>query len=320
MEEERICITMLKKDLQNHAQFVPENLYNEKVFSIIIIELRRLIATGETIKMNADIFKIILNMYPDLLRAFDENFVEKTIIEELKEATTKIKTVNDISKKYKIDEEEIDIILKKIKEKDIDLYNEIKDALKQNEKQKKDNILEDINNLEEIISLLGYIKNNILSADQKVKLAYLVGKYLHNSLEDICAYVIENKINNPKTNNLFNGVLKLTHLYRTTTSQDTIENIILNNSWHHDYDREKFFGIKNGVPTIDNKYGKNAELLTLNMERVIIETLNGEEIPLKDVVVKVAFREFFKDSLFEYISKLKSYDQEFKETKEKARK
>lgn len=322
MINERMYINLLKEDLQNQAQFIPTVLYNEKVFSVIIVSLRSLILSGKTIKMNADIFEVILNMYPDLLKAFDEKYVEKTIVKELKEAINSGKTKSDISQKYAISIDEINYIMEEIKTTDINLYDQINSVLSDNEKQKEINMIKDISNLNQIISSLGPIKNNILTTEQKVKFTYLYGKYIHNSLEDIYNgdYKAKSEIDTSKIHSFFTNILKFHHIFKQTMDPDKVDNIIFNNSWYKDYDRIKFFGMKNGVPTIENKYGKNEELLTLNQEQVIIETLKTENIPLKEFVVKIAFREFFKDNLFEYISKLKSYDQELEEINQKGRK
>ena len=122
MIDERTCINLLKKDLQNQARFVPETLYNENIFSVIVIALKNNMAIGETIRMNAPIFEIILNMYPELLKAFNKEYVEKVLTKELTEAITNGKTVNDICKKYDISNRKINVILEKIKLSNPELY------------------------------------------------------------------------------------------------------------------------------------------------------------------------------------------------------
>lgn len=313
MIDERTCINLLKKDLQNQARFVPETLYNENIFSVIVIALKNNMAIGETIRMNAPIFEIILNMYPELLKAFNKEYVERILTKELTEAITNGKTANDICKKYDISNRKINVILEKIKLSNPELYNEIMNALNKNRVQKRNSIIEDINNLNIIISLLGPVGNNALSIEQKIKFAYLYGKYIHNSLEEIYNYEYKNidGIDTNKMTHFFNGILKFAHIYKPTVNQERVVDLEFNNNWHRDYDKDKFFGIKNGIPTIDNKYGKNAELLTLDIEQKIIEILKEEGIPLKTIVVKCAFREFFKDNLFEYINMLKEYSKEF---------
>ena len=317
MTDERKYINLLRKDLANQAQFIPENLYTENIISVIVIELKLLIIKKEKIKMNADIFKVILNMYPELLNAFEPQYVEKVITQELKEMIINGKVIAEISRKYDISKEYINTILNKIKLENIELYNEINEALEKNRKEKKANIIEDLNNLNHIISLLGPIENNKLTLEQKIKFTYLYGRYIHTSLEDIYhfEYKTISDIDVTKITNFFNNILKFSNIFKPNIVEEkmNINDMILNNSWYKPYDRDKFFGMKDGVPTIDNKYGKNAELLTLSQEQVIIETLKLEGIALNDVIVKSAFREFFKNNLFEYINLLKGYDQEFQD-------
>lgn len=315
MTDERKCISLLRKDLANQAQFIPEELYNETIFSTIVIELKLLIIKKETIKMNADIFKIILNMYPTLLKAFDPKYVEKVIIHELKETIVNGKEIEDISKKYDMDIEQIKLLLNKIKLEDIQLYHRIKQSLEENKKQKRINMLKDLSNLDHIISLLGPIENHKLTLEQKIKFAYLYGKYIHNPLEEIYHYEYKNisDIEVTKITSFFNNVLKFSNIFKPSIAEERVTDMLNNNNWYKPYDRDKFFGMKDGTPTIDNKYGIKAELLTLSKEQEIIERLKSEDIPLNDVIVKGAFREYFRNNLSEYINLLQSYDQEFKD-------
>lgn len=320
--DERKCINRLREDFQTYAKFVPENLYNEKIYSIIVVQLRNTIARRETIRMDADIYKVVLELYPDVLKAFDEKYVKAIIIKELDEARENGKTKKDIAKKYELSEDEIESILESIKETNPNLYNEINDNLEKNKSEKKIKMLNDIINLDRIIELLGPIKNNELTSEQKLKFTYLYGKHIHNSLDDIAQsnYRRVEGIRTSKMSNFLGNILKIQHMFNLATLTSSIEDITLKNEWYKNYDRDEFFGMKNGVPTIDNKYGKKAELLTLNIEYTIVEMLKAEEIPLKDFVVRNAFREYFKDNLFEFIYKLKEYDREFEELKEKSKK
>lgn len=322
MNEEKM-IRLLKDDLENQARFIHPALYTEKIFSTIILELKTKIYYKRTIEMNADIFLVILNMYPELLKAFDENFVKKTIIEELQKTIHNGTPIHHIAKKYAISIEEIKEILKELKTTDFELYNQIKETIKNNQKQYEEQILIDIQTLNQIIVSLGPIKENSLTLDQKIKFSYLCGKYLHNSLEDIYMYNLEKHNENSqniKVHNFLNGVLKFSNILRTETNAEKRDILIFNNGWLKEYNREEFFGMKDGKPTIEYKYGKKAETLTMNAEQVIVEMLKAENIPLRETIVKNAFREYFNDNLFEYISKLKEYDQEFEETKKKGKK
>lgn len=81
-----------------------------------------------------------------------------------------------------------------------------------------------------------------------------------------------------------------------------------------------FFAIKNGVCTAVYRYGKDGKLLSLEIEEYIIKRLKEDRIPLNNVIVKGAFREFFNYNLEEYILQLQSYDNLYNGFKKKIKK
>ena len=115
----------------------------------------------------------------------------------------------------------------------------------------------------------------------------------------------------------FKIVLKYNYLTDDYTLIPEKKTILFNNSWLNKYDRDKFFGIKNNVPTILHKFGKNETVLTLEIEQGIINILKENDIPLIDIIVKHAFREYFSGTLSEYITKTKEYDTIFEQKKTK---
>ena len=62
---------------------------------------------------------------------------------------------------------------------------------------------------------------------------------------------------------------------------------------------------------MEHRYGKNGDLLTLKIEEKIINVLKSEGIPLNEIIVTNAFKEYFNGNLALYVEKLKGYDGEF---------
>ena len=172
-----------------------------------------------------------------------------------------------------------------------------------------ENYINDINSLISILSLLG---NNIdfrKRLDQKIKFAYLSNKYLSMSVETI--YNLYNNIDkiNSKNLNLFFENEFDSFIYDHDEGCGYVNRLNIN--WLEKYDRNEYFDIRDGIPTMEIRFGKNAELLTLDIEEKIVNVLISENIPLVNVIVKTAFKEYFNGNLVEYIEKLKNYGAEF---------
>jgi hypothetical protein len=174
----------------------------------------------------------------------------------------------------------------------------------------------DVSNLDIIIGMLGDIKGNKLDMEQKIKFAYLNMKYINNSLEEIYNFNY-NKYSGrdySKVDGFFKRILKYNYVFgkdRDISTIPEVKTILFNNGWLKKYDRNKFFSIKDGNITMERRYGKDSKLLTLEIEKEIISELVINNIPLNDMVVQGAFREYFNGRLDEYVKKFIGYDIEF---------
>ena len=66
---------------------------------------------------------------------------------------------------------------------------------------------------------------------------------------------------------------------------------------------------------MERRYGKNSELLTFEVEERIISVLKSEGIPLSEVIVTTAFKEYFNGNLAMYVEKLMEYDAKYVDSK-----
>ena len=104
-----------------------------------------------------------------------------------------------------------------------------------------------------------------------------------------------NKEDSFRINNFFTKYLRYNYLLGDTDVVKDIpevKTILFNNSWLKQYNRNNFFAIKDGIVTMEHRYGNN--LLTLELEEEIVNILKVNNIPLNDYIVQSAFREYFK--------------------------
>ena len=179
--------------------------------------------------------------------------------------------------------------------------------------------MKDADNLSVIIDYLGNIDFKGISLEQKLKFSYLCNKYLTRDLEEIYSFGYDKYSSKDYSNikKFFNRVLKYNFInsdYITIPEKKTIK---FNNSWFRNYNTERFFAIKDGKPTMEHRYGKNSELLTLEIEDKIVNALKFEGIPLTEVLVTTAFKEYFNGNLSGYIEKVNGFSTEFEQFKSK---
>ena len=212
-----------------------------------------------------------------------------------------------------IDVSYVNIILEKIKLDDISSYTAIKNVLDMNQRSHFFNMINDVKILSIIIESLGKIDVKGLNIEQKLRFTYLCNKYLSYDLEDIYSFDYSKYINEDMSivTKFFNRVLKYNFIRNGNATIPEKKTIQFNNSWLRKYNRNKFFAIKNGNYTMEHRYGKNGDLLTLDIEEKIVNVLRTEGIPLNEIIVTNAFKEYFNDNLVLYIEKLKGYDSEF---------
>lgn len=313
-------IELINDNIYDNLKLLPVEILDEEILNILVVKLRKVIKEGKTVDACFEVISALINLYPFLIRAFNKEEIDKIIIKELYLIGGNGGTVDSIAKKYELSTSIIDTVLENLKDMDIDVYNNIRSILAINQNKWFINMKNSIYNLDIIISLLDIDKDNKLNIVQKTKFAYLYFKYINNSLEDIYNfnYSKYSKIDCLAIDNFFKNVLKYNYLYNGVNDAGIVfdsDTIKFNNSWLNSYDRNKFFAIKDGKMTMEYRYGKSEQLLTLDIEKMIINKLMDNDIPLLDTIVQVAFREYFKGNLDDYIEQFRVYNQEFEAVK-----
>lgn len=318
-----MCIDLLNDNIYENLTRLSLDKLDEEVLSIIVVKLKKMISEGKTLGANRELVKYIVGLYPYLIKAFNKDIVKEIIIEELYSLIVNEGTVENIANKYGISISYIKGVLEDIRDTDVKAYDMIKNILDMNQNKWFYNMQKDVSNLDIIISMLGNIKDNKLDMGQKVKFAYLYIRYIGNSLEEIYNFNY-NKYTDKDyrlVDNFFKRVLKYNYIFgvgKDITTVPETKTIEFNNSWLRKYDRNRFFSIKDGNATMERRYGKDSKLLTLDIEKEIINELRISNIPLNDMIVQGAFREYFNGRLNDYIKQFIGYDMEF-ENKRKER-
>lgn len=315
-----MIIDLINYNIYENLDRVSVSKLDEELLGIIILKLKKAIDTKKTVKANKELVKYIVKLYPNMSRVFDKEIISEIIENELYNLIANEGTIENIASKYDVGIGYVNGILESIKDKDIVKYDMIKKILDMNQNRWFYNMQIDVSNLDIIIEMLGNIKDNRLDINQKVKFAYLYIKYIGNSLEEIYNFNY-NKYSGrdySKVDSFFKRILKYNYVFgkdRDISTIPEVKTIVFNNSWLKKYDRNKFFSIKDGNATMERRYGKDSKLLTLEIEKEIINELRINNIPLNDIIVQSAFREYFNGRLDEYIKQFIGYDIEFENNK-----
>ena len=312
---------MLKKDVYKYSKLVPKELYSESIFEIVAIELKKLINNEITISSDSDLCLMVVRLYPSLVKVFEVRTIDDIIFNDIYLMCSEGGTVENIARKYNVSVYYINRLIEKIKDIDPVMYIFIKNKLEQNKKTWLANMQNDVLNLGQIILSLN-IEPGFMNTEQKIKFVYLYRRYVINSLNDIYNFNYRKYCKSASEyfeciDNFFKNFIRSGYLSVNNSDFPIQEGIALNNSWLSKYDRSEFFQFRNGVCTAEYRYGKNEELLTLEIEEYVINLLKKESIPLNDLIVRCAFREYFDGTFNEYILKLQSYDGTYKSSKKK---
>jgi len=320
-------VEVLQNDIFNYINFVISKINDPEIISVAVFELRKLIKEKKTIDIDLTLFLELIKMYPDLNKVLSREKKEELINRELYLLIDNGGSLESIAKRFELSVSSINNKLEEMKDKDMRTYVKIKKILERNADLYMMSMLNDIDNFGKIILSLGSLNGNSLNIEQKVKFAYLYYKYIYNSLDEIYIFnkryyknvnvmSMQEIIDRTRAiDTFFRRFFKFHFIYNDTIFLEDIpevKTIMFNNSWVRKYERDKFFAIKDGRPTMEHRYGKNGNLLTLDIEQYVVNELKKIGIPLNDCVVQCAFREYFNDNLDEYINKLLSYDDEVK--------
>ena len=311
---------LLKRDFKYYAKIISDDKVDVDIISIAKIEMDRMLENGEMFenKRVPKLVSIIVKLYPEYNKIFyvkkptysDNELIIRNELYSLINNGGKIK---DITYRFGIASSVVKNVLEKIAIEDSSAYIAIKSVLESNQKGYFFNMINNVKRLSLIIKSIGNIDRNGLTLDQKLKFAYLCNKHLMYNLEDIYSFDYKKYCNEDfsEVTRFFNRVLKYSFIKSENIPVPEKKTILFNNGWLKNYNRDKFFAIKNDVPTIERKYGKDGQLLTLEIEEKIINILKTEGIPLNEIIVATAFKEYFYDNLAMYIEKIKSYDIQF---------
>ena len=305
---------LLKRDFLRYSREIPDEMIDVDIIGIAKMEMYKMIENIDLVERKdlTKLMSLIIKLYP---KAEDIIYISKDerIIRELYSLINNGGTIEGIAEKYMVDISYVNRILELIKSEDISSYTAIKNVLDMNQRNHFFNMINDVKILSVIIESLGKIDVKGLNIEQKLRFTYLCNKYLSYNLEDIYSFDYSKYIKEDMSmvTKFFNRVLKYNFIRNGNATIPEKKTIQFNNSWLRKYNRNKFFAIKNGVAMMEHRYGKNGDLLTLEIEEKIINVLKSEGIPLNEIIVTNAFKEYFNGNLFLYIEKLKGYDSEF---------
>lgn len=318
MFTKEMYVELLKRNFIYYSRCIPDNMIDVDIISIAKIEMNKLIQNGEFIERKnlSKLMLMVIKLYPECNKIIFMDLEEK-IRNELYAMINNGGTLEGIAEKYEVSVSVVNTILEKIKEEDLSSYTAMKDVLEINQRGYFFNMMRDVQNLSMIIESLGNIDVKGMTLEQKLMFTYLYDKHISNSLEDIYSFNFKKYTNVDYSNvtRFFNRVLKYNFIRSENATVSERKTIQFNNSWIRKYNRNKFFAIKNGVVTMERRYGKNSELLTFEIEEMIINVLKSSGIPLIEIIVTTAFKEYFNGNLALYIEKLKGYDALYEEVK-----
>jgi len=318
MYNKEMYVELLKRDFIRYSNIIPDNMIDVDTIGIAKIEMDKLIKNEEFVERKdlSKLMLMVIKLYPECRKIMFVDQEEK-IRNDLYAMINNGGTLEGIAENYSVSVSLVNNILEKIKDEDEASYVAIKDVLEMNQRGYFFNMMRDVNNLSMVINMIGNVDYKGMTLEQKLMFSYLCNKYIYNSFEDIYSFNFSKytDVDYSNVTKFFNRVLKYNFIRSENATIPERKTIQFNNGWLRNYDRKRFFAIKNGVPTMEHRYGKNSELLTFEIEEKIINVLKSEGIPLSEVIVTTAFKEYFNGNLALYVDKLKGYDAMYEETK-----
>ena len=323
-EREIIIEKILIRNPEAIIKFVPKKYLTKKIAEKIVKVEPSLINYLPKELITKEMLEYInsKNLYKTekVQKMIDIQLSELTILKELTIMLSSGGSIEEISKKNNTSIGIIQEIIEKQKDINPELYQAIKNKLLSNQTIWILNMINDCNMLSSIIISLGKIDNAFLTREQKIKFAYLYYNNCHNSLEEIYNFANKypDKIEDTNTiNEFFRKVLKYNYLKSENTLIPEKKTILFNNKWLKQFDKVDYFKIKDGIPTVKNQYLEHI----IQVEDVdnIISILKSNNIPLNDMIVKEAIREYYNKKLSDFITNIKQYDTELNTNKPKGR-
>ena len=318
MYTKEMYMELLRRDFIRYSKEIPDSMIDVNTISIAKIEMDKLIQNGEFIERKdlSKLMLMIIKLYPECKEIIFMDTNEK-IRNDLYAMINNGGTLEGIAEKYGVSVSIVNGILEKIKIEDEVNYNAIKDILDMNQRGYFFNMMRDVSNLSLIVNMIGKVDVKGMTLEQKIMFSYLCNKHITNSLEEIYSFNFSRYTKEDYSNvtKFFNRVLKYNFIRSENATIPEKKTIQFNNGWLRNYDRKRFFAIKNGVPTMERRYGKDSKVLTFEIEEKIINVLNTEGIPLNEVIVTTAFKEYFNGNLAMYVEKLKGYDSMYVDAK-----
>lgn len=304
-----IYLCMIKHNLSKYLSKMFLIDIDSEVWAEISSLLKYFISNGKKINVRSEkTMDSIVGSYPELIRAFSDDYVEKRIMNDLILSVSNDETIGSIARKYALSEDYVRNILNKMNS---NVANAVNAAL--NEK-----MYDVLFRLNMIVLLLGEVKDNKLTREQKIKFAYLFDKYINFSMEEIYRFLYKmSSVNDLHFSNLrlfLESMFKCDYLYGNFLNSDIMvddETIKLNNSWLDIYSRDRFFAMKNGKMMLERRYGKDSKLLTFDIEKIVIDELVINDIPLRNIIVQGAFRAYFDGDLEKYVKQFVGYADEY---------
>ena len=113
----------------------------------------------------------------------------------------------------------------------------------------------------------------------------------------------------------FNKILKYNYLKEDNVTIPEKKAIMFNNRWLKPFDYNDYFKIKDGIPTAKNMYLEHT--ITTDLVNKTVDILKEYNIPLNDLIVKEALREYLNNNIENYIAILKSYEIDIEKHKTK---
>ena len=308
VKNEDLYLELIKMDINKFLAIIPKDLYSDQFFDKII-DIILEIKNNKKISAYAPIVDKLVLKNPKILSRFSDKVIKQFIEKEIYSVINNNGDYEAIKEKYGLNDVIIKNVLKLISLND----KKLNDRLKKNDDERKKAFYEKLDNniiiLEDIISSLGYITRKMLTTELKLKIAYLINNYMDCSLEELYKY---NRSNNKYFSNMVNYFIEEVLNYNDNAIRYNVLNIkygiIYNNPWLKEFNLDAFFDIRNGVAHSVYKYGNGEKELTVELANEIIQKLVLENIPTNYLIVTLAFRNYFNNSLTEYINNLHSYD------------
>lgn len=316
IKNEQLYLDLFEEDINKYLGLLPKKYYTDEMIEAICNKLKGLDEIKK-ITIDTPVIDLIISKHPELLSKFSDKIIKRMIEHELYGIINNDDSITTIKNKYHINDFVLKSVLKLIKNENIETYDVLNRVINEEKREYYDKVNQNIEIMDTIITSLGPVTRRTLTADKKIKFVYLTNKYLDFSLEELYSLNYNNEaINyNRKFNSFMENVLDYGAYAVRNNILVKIYGISFNNPWLKKFDFNKFFDIRDGKAHSVYKYGKDEKELTLDIANNILAILNEAEIPLNSLIVNLAFRNYFKGTLEDYIKELHSYDLIFNDVK-----